>query len=67
MSRAVPLPAARERRAGGRAARGTPAFPKSFLGRESQGCKPKSQPGKLVETVIKSRICGYVVPEKEAV
>lgn len=60
------LPVGHEQRAGGKAACGMPAFPKSFLGWELQACKPKLEPGKLVETVIKSRICGYVVPEEEA-
>jgi len=63
--RAVPLPVRREQAAGSKAARGMPAFPESLLGRELQACKPELEPGKLVETVIKSRICGYVVPEKE--
>ena len=62
----MPLPVRREWRVGGKAACGMPAFLKSFLGREFQACKPKSEPGKLVEIIIKSRIGGYVVLEKEA-
>lgn len=66
MSRALLLPVGHERRAGSKAAHGTPAFPKSFLDRKLQACKPKSEPGKLVESVMKKRIGGYVLPEKEA-
>lgn len=48
------------------AACGIPASLKSSLGRELQVCKPQSELWKLVETVIKSSICGYVVPKEEA-